>query len=268
LVKYGNDFPATMITGKETFMKRAVRNPHYKGHKVGISDNGKTAWAEVYKDNLEFPIRVEVDYVEYVGMKGDKPNKMWGSKPKTMLKKVALVQALRESFPEEFGGLYSPEEVHNVDEDALPTDEVIIDANAKVSSHSEEGIKQAESISESSAPAEKKPPPQDESTSGIPEEKDEKPADTPKEEKETDQAFIKILKVTKKKTTNNKIQFFIFSVGETMYSTFSEKIAQIADKIKGKDHEVLVLYDIVHLGDKTYYNISHGEPEEVFVVQP
>jgi hypothetical protein len=30
-----------------------------------------------------------------------------------MIRKVALVQALREAFPEDFGGLYSPEEMGN-----------------------------------------------------------------------------------------------------------------------------------------------------------
>ena len=191
LVKYGNEYPATMITGKETFMKRAVRNPIYKGHKVGIEDNGKSAWAEVYKSNLEFPIRVEVDYDEYVGLKGGKPNKMWGSKPKTMLKKVALVQALRESFPEDFGGLYSPEEINSIDGEMLPTDEVIVDAeNVKVSTHTEGGIKQAESVSET----------ENSDVSEIPEEKDEKKDKTDTSDtSEVQEAFIKVLKVTKKK---------------------------------------------------------------------
>lgn len=263
LVKYGNDFPATMITGKETFVKRAHRNPKYKGHKVGISADGKTAWAEVHKSDLDFPIRVEVDYEEYVGMKSGKPNKMWGSKPKTMLKKVALVQALRESFPEEFGGLYSPEEVNTIDESELPTEEVIVEGEIKVLSHTEEGIQQAESVSES----------EPESTvSGIPDETPEPEKKEKKEKpkaakKESDEAFVKVQKVTKKKHDNGKVQFFIFSTGETMYSTFDEKIATAADQIKGQDVEALVLFDVVKKGDATYNNVAKGKPEEVFMVQ-
>lgn len=111
LIKYGNS-PATIVTGKEAFLKRATKNPIYRGHKTGISDDGQTAWAEVYKESFEFPIRVEVDFEEYVGKKGSgEVNAQWKSKPKTMLKKVALVQALRESFPDALGGMYTEEEI-------------------------------------------------------------------------------------------------------------------------------------------------------------
>ena len=52
-----------------------------------------------------------------------------------------------------------------------------------------------------------------------------------------------------------------------MYSTFSEEVAKAADKIKGKDVEVLVFYDINVLGDKTFYNIKHGDADAVFMIQ-
>lgn len=133
LIKYGDDSPATMVTGKETFLKRAVKNPRYAGHKVGILEDGKVAWAEVYIKGYDVPIRCEVNYCEYVGLKdewvagkrtGNKvPNRQWAEKPRTMLKKVALVQALREAFPEDFGGLYSQEEINRIS-DPLPENEV------------------------------------------------------------------------------------------------------------------------------------------------
>lgn len=123
LIKYGNN-PAQMVTGKETFLKRARRNPLYQGHKTGISADGKTAWAEVYVKGDAVPIRVEVDYEEYVGRKSDGTvTGMWRTKPKTMLKKVALVQAMREAFPDDFGGLYSQEEINTIREE-LPTDHI------------------------------------------------------------------------------------------------------------------------------------------------
>ena len=110
LIKYGTT-PATIVTGEEAFLKRATSNPIYRGHKTGIEDDGQTAWAEVYKEGFEFPIRVEVDLEEYIGKKGNgEVNAQWKSKPKTMLKKVALVQALRESFPDALGGMYTEEE--------------------------------------------------------------------------------------------------------------------------------------------------------------
>ena len=129
LIKYGNNKPATMVTGKETFLKRAVHNPKYKGHTTGISEDGKKAWADVYVEGYTVPIHVEVDWSEYVGRKGDGTvTKMWVEKGRTMLKKVALVQALRESFPEDFGGLYSPEEINSIDSAALPAQSINAEA--------------------------------------------------------------------------------------------------------------------------------------------
>jgi len=124
LIKYGSD-PATMVTGKETFLKRAYRHPKYQGHKTGISEDGQIAWAEVYVEDYQVPIRCEVDYAEYVGKKRDGTvNRMWAAKPNTMLKKVALVQALREAFPETFGGMYSQEEINTID---IPLSTEVID---------------------------------------------------------------------------------------------------------------------------------------------
>ena len=136
LIKYGKQ-PATMVTGKETFLKRAMKNPKYRGHETFISNDGQVATAKVYVENYTVPITVSVDYEEYVGMKdeyvydpkqgksvptGKKvPNGMWSTKPKTMLKKVALVQALREAFPDSFGGLYSQEEISHIEAEKLPT---------------------------------------------------------------------------------------------------------------------------------------------------
>lgn len=117
LIKYGKE-RATIVVGKETFLKRAVKNPKYRGHKTGISEDGNTAWAEVYVEGYQTPIRCEVDYDEYVGRTKDGVvNKIWRIKKKTLLKKVALVQSLREAFPEDFGGMYSPEEISIIQTD-------------------------------------------------------------------------------------------------------------------------------------------------------
>jgi phage recombination protein Bet len=140
LVKYGS-FPASMVTGKETFTKRAERHPKYAGKQAGITvirEDGiferrigsmlltgerlVGGWAKVYLVDHVVPDEIEVSLNEYIGKKADgTPTGMWLSKPATMIRKVALVQALREAFPEEFEGLYSQEEINTIDVTTLPT---------------------------------------------------------------------------------------------------------------------------------------------------
>ena len=73
-------------------------------------------WAKVFVDGYMVPIEIQVSLDEYIGRKKDgTPNSQWASKPATMIRKVALVQALREAFPEEYGGLYSQDEVNTGD---------------------------------------------------------------------------------------------------------------------------------------------------------
>ncbi len=127
LIKYGNE-TATMVVGKEAFLKKARRAKDYAGHKAWTEGEipkmiGK---AEVYVAGFQVPIGVQVDWNEYVGKKRDGTiNRMWAEKPKTMLRKVALVQALREAFPEELGGMYSEEEMP-IDIDALSREPISI----------------------------------------------------------------------------------------------------------------------------------------------
>lgn len=151
LVKYGNS-PATIVTGKDTFIKRAERNKKYRGKAAGIiiqTNDGKIdyrdgtlhlkdetivgGWAKVYIEGRE-PEMTTVSFEEYAGRKKDGTlNSQWASKPATMIRKVAVVQALREAFPEDFGGLYSPEEMGEVAE-AIPEQEtpIEVEAEAKV----------------------------------------------------------------------------------------------------------------------------------------
>lgn len=113
LIKYGTA-AAQMVVGKETFLKRAEQNKDFDGY--DLTDEGKvpeySVTCKVYKKNLEHPITVTVDYSEYVGTnaKGE-INRMWRGKPKTMLRKVALMQGLREAFPTALGGLYEETEL-------------------------------------------------------------------------------------------------------------------------------------------------------------
>ena len=128
LIKYGNA-PATLVTGKEAVLKRAEAHPQFDGFKAGIivvsseeihyregmfalpSETIVGGWAEVYRKDRSAPYRAEVGFEEYAGRKKDGSlNGQWQSKPATMVRKVALVQALREAFPETLGAMYIAEE--------------------------------------------------------------------------------------------------------------------------------------------------------------
>ena len=68
-------------------------------------------YAEVWRKDRSHSTRIEVSFDEYAGRKKDGSlNGQWSKKPATMIRKVALVQALRETFPSAFGGMYTAEE--------------------------------------------------------------------------------------------------------------------------------------------------------------
>lgn len=152
LIKYGSNDPATIVTGKDVFTKRADANPNYKGKKAGIvvqkedgtfEDREGTmvlpgeklvgGWAKVFIKDKE-PEYQSVSFDEYAGRKKDgKLNSQWSKKPATMIRKVAVVQALREAFPDRFQGLYAQEEmatVNDVEQDIEKYVEVEIVENA------------------------------------------------------------------------------------------------------------------------------------------
>lgn len=139
LIKFGNS-PATMVVGKDVFTKRARRNPDYVGKKAGIIvqladgniiDREGTfyikgvekllgGWCKVFIRGYEQPEYAAVSFDEYAGRKGDGSlNNQWATKPATMIRKVAIVHALREAFPEETAGMYAAEEIPTASEIVL-----------------------------------------------------------------------------------------------------------------------------------------------------
>lgn len=129
IIKYGSANPASLVVGKEAFIKRAERHPQYDGFKAGIivvsgdevqyregmfalpTEEVVGGWAEVFRKDRSVPYRAEASIAEYAGKKKDGSlNGQWASKPATMIRKVALVQALREAFPEDLGGMFIAEE--------------------------------------------------------------------------------------------------------------------------------------------------------------
>lgn len=150
LIKYSQNDPAALVTGKEAFLKRAEGEANYDGFKAGIivqDEDGKVIYrdgsfklpgesivggfAEVFRKDRDHSFRAEVSFEEYAGRKKDGSlNSQWSKKPTTMIRKVALVQALREAFPGTLANMYTEEEgggelidveVREVDQETLQT---------------------------------------------------------------------------------------------------------------------------------------------------
>ncbi len=141
LIKYGSQ-AATMVVGKDTFMKRANKRKEFQGFTAGIivrdAETGEIqeregtfyakdteqllgGWCKVFLDGWRVPVYASVPLDEYIGRKKDgEINGQWSTKPATMIRKVALVQALREAFPDTNSGLYTQEEVPEVADVILP----------------------------------------------------------------------------------------------------------------------------------------------------
>lgn len=155
LVKYGNS-PATIIAGKETFTKRAQRNPRFRGYTAGITvfRDGKVerregsmllkgetllgGWCAVSIDGYDKPMFDEVSFAEYNAPDRNGKNG-WSRMPATMIRKVAICHALREAFPEDLGGLYGAEEMDQAKNGGEPPktpanpEPIVIDADEDVS---------------------------------------------------------------------------------------------------------------------------------------
>jgi len=132
----------SIITGYETYLKRAERAGRLKGWKCWTEGTVKTetktvtkkgrngdydktytfpvgdlvAKIQIYKEGWDSPFEHEVYLEEYA-----QANEMWGQKPRTMLKKVCTGQGFRLAFPDELGGMpYLEEELgemRNVNEE-------------------------------------------------------------------------------------------------------------------------------------------------------
>lgn len=123
LIKYGNG-AASMVVGKDAFTRKAEDSPEFDGYEAGVVliSDGKFedrigtilrqkeelvgGWAKVYRKNTSKPFEVRVSLQEY-----DKHMNNWKTMPATMIRKVALVQALREAFTKELGGCYDKSEM-------------------------------------------------------------------------------------------------------------------------------------------------------------
>lgn len=133
LVKYGSE-NASIMAGKNYYTRVAASIPTYDGMTAGIvclSKDGEVAyrtgslmlpgetciggWAEVHDRRWSVPVRAEVAMEEY-----NSHRSLWKSKPLTMIRKVALVQALREAYPDRFAGTYDASEMGQKGEAPAP----------------------------------------------------------------------------------------------------------------------------------------------------
>jgi phage recombination protein Bet len=126
LIKYDSGKPAQMVVGKDKFTKTAEEHPQFDGFKagiiVGVGDEiqeregtfyrkGKGeellgGWAEIYRKDRKMPFKQTVSLQEF-----DKGMANWKSMPGTMIRKCALVQALRECFATDLAGCYDSAEI-------------------------------------------------------------------------------------------------------------------------------------------------------------
>lgn len=123
LMKYGSN-AATIVVGKDAFTRRAEEHPMFDGFEAGIilqTEEGIErrpgtfklkdevlvgGWAKVHRKDRSVPFLNEVSMTEYNTGKSS-----WSKIPSTMIRKVALVQSLREAFPSDLGGCYDSSEM-------------------------------------------------------------------------------------------------------------------------------------------------------------
>ncbi len=143
LIKFGND--AQIVTGKEAFMKRAENHPEYEGLQAGVivlrdgkqvevegtfylpTDKLVGGWAKVYRKDKKFPFSQMVSLAEY-----DKKQSQWKDRPSTMIRKVAIVQAMREAFPANLGAMYTEDEMSGKPVETQVVEEIKENANREV----------------------------------------------------------------------------------------------------------------------------------------
>lgn len=131
LVKFGNQ-AAQQLVGKGAFMRRAEEDKNYEGFKAGVillrdgqiveqegsfklpKDTLIGGWCEVYVKDKKYPVKAMVSLEEY-----NKGQSTWKSMPLTMIRKVAIVQALREAFPTQLSGLYVEDEMQPTKEESI-----------------------------------------------------------------------------------------------------------------------------------------------------
>ena len=116
-VAYKDKF--NIIVGFEVYLRRASQSGKLGGWKVwttgSIENKDLKGCIEIQRKDFSAPFYHEVDFDEY-----STHQNLWLSKPKTMIKKVAMAQGFRLCFPEQLSGIgYTADEL-----DEMPTQEI------------------------------------------------------------------------------------------------------------------------------------------------
>lgn len=135
LIKFGSQ-PSQIIVSKEAFMKRAENHPKYQGFEAGIIvDRGGVlveiegavklkddiligGWCKVYRDDRKMPITSKISFDEF-----SKGQATWKQMPLNMIRKSAIVNGLREAFPETLGAMYTEDDA-DIRKDVTPAESV------------------------------------------------------------------------------------------------------------------------------------------------
>lgn len=170
LVKFtnnrGGEDNASIIVSKEAFMKRAEGCEQYRGFRAGLIIKRGTdvvyeegefmrdgdillgGWAEVYRKDRDFPIKAFCNLKDY-----DKGRSTWNAIKCTMIRKVALVHALREAFPTQLGAMYTADEQRQVvDTQYEDVAEQQVQAHANSEDLPEEAAQPAPTLKSAEAP--------------------------------------------------------------------------------------------------------------------
>lgn len=128
-VSFGDTDVLTPIIKKDYYLQNAQLKADYRGFKAGVvvaTEKGEIieregtivasseellgGWAKVLTEKRgEYYVSVSIEEYQMKKLDGS-VNKMWRSKSGTMIRKVALSQALRDAYPI-FSGTYSEEEI-------------------------------------------------------------------------------------------------------------------------------------------------------------
>ena len=131
-IPYGEK--VSILTGYEVYLKRAARLGKLDGWKCEafgtVEDGSLYAKVTIYRKDWSKPFEHTAYYVEAVNKNSNgKPISVWAKMPIFMTKKVAIAQAFRLCFPDEFGGMpYTSDEIAADSEDV----ELINDEAAQV----------------------------------------------------------------------------------------------------------------------------------------
>ncbi|HAB8730262.1 TPA_asm: phage recombination protein Bet [Listeria monocytogenes] len=145
LVKF-KGYPAQIITSKEAFMKRAETHEQYDGFEAGVivERNGEIielegavslkddkllgGWSRVFRKDRSRPVSVRISEKEF-----NKKQSTWTSMPLTMMRKTAVVNAMREAFPDNLGAMYTEEEQNiTQSKDVNIQEEIAENANTEI----------------------------------------------------------------------------------------------------------------------------------------